>query len=68
VRAHGHHAATRTGFVVKLIEVELDLFKEFIGRIVTSLDQQDVVIAPRVRGFIDYLRERLRDAWRWGKA
>ncbi|OTP65484.1 Transcriptional regulator, LysR family [Caballeronia sordidicola] len=25
-------------------------------------------LAPRVRGFIDYLRERLHDAWRWGKA
>ena len=43
-----HHAAAVAGFLVKLVEVHLDLAEELRRRVVAALDQQNIVIPQRV--------------------
>ena len=50
MRADRHHAAAMAGLLIELIEVHLDLLDELCGRVVSALDQQNVVVAQgRVR-------------------
>src|SRR5260370_29342623 len=48
VRAHRHHTTPAAGFVVELVEVQLDLREKFLRRVVPSLDQANVVVAQRI--------------------
>src|SRR5258708_6458634 len=64
VRAHRHHAAPPAGFVVELVEVQLDLRQKLLRRVVPSFDQDNVVVAQRVGNndeilAVDLLDERL---------